>query len=76
MDYILHKKLINKEQLTDQDYLTLAEDAEFLETIISWLHWNEEKKGFEIGFYGDGFIGEGELQNTTDYIHEYLEKRG
>ena len=59
----LLEKLRNKELLTDEDLKLILENEEFLEVLLTWLHWNNEKKGFEIGYYGDGFINKEETND-------------
>ena len=66
-------KLRNKESLTNEDLELILENEEFLNTLLTWLHWNFEKKGFEIGYYGDGFI---DYKETNEYIEDYMDKRG
>ena len=68
----LIEKLRNKDPLTDEDLKLILENEEFLDVLLTWLHWNENKKGFEIGYYDDGFI---DKKETNDYISDYLEKR-
>ena len=63
----------NKEHLTEEDLELILENEEFLDMFLTWLHWNDEKQGFEIGVYGEGFI---DKEETNDYIKDYMDKRG
>ena len=69
----LLEKLRNKETLTDDDFNLILENEEFLNVLLTWLHWNDEKQGFEVGFYGEGFI---DREETNDYIRDFMDKRG
>ena len=69
----LLEKLRNKEPLTEEDLELILENEEFLNMLLTWLHWNDGKNGFEIGYYGDGFI---DKEETNECIHDYLAKRG
>lgn len=66
-------KLRKKEPLTEEDLVLILENEEFLNMLLTWLHWNDEKNGFEIGYYGDSFI---DKEETNECIHDYLDKRG